>query len=274
MLVGLDCVTNRWEAEADAVSTLAFAFNHLSVLAQDLIQFSSPMLGYLKLPAGFTTGSSIMPQKMNPDFAEVTRAKASVIHGSLTGLLSLSKGMVSGYNRDTQWSKYLAMDAFGESDHAMEVFARALQGVKPDRRMMYAACKQGFMNSVELADMIARDHGVDFRTCYKIVGRAVKDCDEEGELTLAAVQAQIAALGLEIEIGEDQWAALSDPMSIVNMRRSDGSPAIEKLSEAIEQLREQLSAARRSQHERASRIQRALHTLRKIAHEIEAPESV
>lgn len=273
MLVGVDCVTNRWEAEADAVSTLAFAFNHLSTIAQDLIQFSSPMMAYLALPAAFTTGSSIMPQKMNPDFAEVTRAKAAVIQGNLTGLLSLSKGMISGYNRDTQWSKYLVMDAFGEVELAMDVFARVLQEVKPDRRMMYAACKQGFMNAVEIADYIAREFGVEFRRCYKILGRAVKACEDGGELTLDAVHAEMKQQGVEGVIPDEQWALLCDPLSIVNMRRSDGSPAIEKLEEAIVALREQLTAARRSQHERATRIQRALHTLRKVANELETPEN-
>ena len=106
----LDCIVSRWENEAQLAHAFSMLMNRLSVISQDLIILSLPYLKMVRIDDGFVTGSSIMPQKKNPDFAEVIRSKAAFVQGQLQSLLGIQKGALSGYNRDTQWTKYLIMD--------------------------------------------------------------------------------------------------------------------------------------------------------------------
>ena len=121
----LDCIVSRWENEAQLAHTGAMLMNHLSIVSQDLIFLSHPYSRLLQLDDNYVTGSSIMPQKKNPDFAEVIKSKASLAHGFLSSLLGIQKGSLSGYNRDTQVTKYLIMDLIRECEAAPVI----LQGV-------------------------------------------------------------------------------------------------------------------------------------------------
>lgn len=126
----IDAVTTRGEAEAALAFSLAVLLNHLSVIAHDLIYLSSAGIGVVSLPSEYCTGSSIMPQKKNPDVLEAVKAKASVGHGTVTALLSLGKGNISGYNRDTQWSKYLIIDLACEFRNIFDVMSGVISGVR------------------------------------------------------------------------------------------------------------------------------------------------
>jgi argininosuccinate lyase len=125
----IDPITNRWEAEASFAFALCNTLNHLSTIAQDLIYLSSTGIDVITLPKEFCTGSSIMPQKQNPDVLEVIKAKAAVSNGILQSLLELGKGNISGYNRNTQWTKYLIMDLVREFDNLFEVLSGFVEGV-------------------------------------------------------------------------------------------------------------------------------------------------
>jgi argininosuccinate lyase len=128
----IDTVTTRWEAESSLASNLAVLLNHLSTMSQDIIYLSSAGINIISIPKEYCTGSSLMPQKNNPDVLEVIKAKASVSHGILTSLLSLGRGNISGYNRDTQWTKYLIIDLVMEFENLFEVLSGLVKGIKID----------------------------------------------------------------------------------------------------------------------------------------------
>lgn len=216
----LDCITNRWEMEADATSAVAFALTHLSIVAQDLILLSSPQHGILRVADRYTTGSSIMPQKRNPDFAEVTRAKAAVIHNLSASLFGIARGLLSGYNRDTQWTKYLAMDALDEAAGAPEVFSGVFETIRVDRTRARQSATDNFVNAVDIADNLARKGNLPFRTCYEIVSTAVKNSEALGKIDRTELDRLIADAGFTSGIGD-----ISDPAQIAEAKGHAGGPA-------------------------------------------------
>jgi len=183
----LDCVSSRGEAETQAVFALSLLLNRLSGIGQDLILLSSPPRRWLRLDDQFVTGSSIMPQKRNPDFAEVTRAKASAVAGILAGLLGIGRSAPAGYNRDSQWTKYLVMDAFAEIEGAPAIFQGVFESMAVDARRMREACAEGYMNAAEVAEALAARTRLPFRDCYRVVAEAVAACESAGTLRREAL---------------------------------------------------------------------------------------
>jgi argininosuccinate lyase len=248
----LDCVTSRWELEADLGQAAAFVTTHLSQIGQDLIAFTTPPGDLLRLDDRFTTGSSIMPQKRNPDFAEVTRARAAAVSGLCHTLLEVARGARSGYNRDTQWTKSWIMDLMDEVGEAPRVFAAAIASVtfnEPVRRAMIA---KGFMNAVDVADHLARTRGVAFRQCYGLVAEAVRLSADKGTLDFGVVQSLLERERLGPALSEQEIAALSEPARCVALRRHQGAPS----PEAVETSRVTLTQAHRAQSQ-ALRADRA-----------------
>ncbi|MBM3333612.1 hypothetical protein FJY63_03025, partial [Candidatus Sumerlaeota bacterium] len=221
----LDCMSSRGEMEARCVADLAFAANHLSLLAQDLVMWSMPWIGFITFDDRHVTGSSIMPQKRNPDFAEATRAKAAVVHGMLQSLLALNKGLVSGYNRDAQWSKFLVMDAFEELQDAPLIVSEVLDSLTVHAARMAEATRHDFLVAVDLADLIARKAGVPFRKSYEIVAQLVRECEREGQFTLSKVGRALAIHGLEGKISTAEVSAAIEPAGAVKARWTLGGPS-------------------------------------------------
>jgi argininosuccinate lyase len=176
-------------------------------MAQDMILLSMPYYGMLAIPDRFVTGSSIMPQKRNPDFAELIRGRAALCHGLLAALLGVQKGSMSGYNRDFQLSKYAAMDAFRECGEAPLLLGEVVAGMAFRHAEMRAKALQGFMNSADVADLLARRHGLSFRDCYDLLSLAVKHCEEQGELTLAGLERAAAESGIPLRLTEAEVRA-------------------------------------------------------------------
>jgi argininosuccinate lyase len=108
--------------------------NHLSTISQDFIFMSSAGINVIELPAEYCTGSSIMPQKRNPDVLEAIKAKASILHGITSSIISIGKGNISGYNRDTQWTKYLVIDAILEFEDSPSILSGVIKRVKINER--------------------------------------------------------------------------------------------------------------------------------------------
>ena len=138
----LDPITNRGETETAFVFTCALMMKHFSQIAQTLILWSMPQFGYISLPDGFCTGSSIMPHKKNPDVLEVIKAKAAILYGALQSLLAINSGNFIGYNRDTQWTKYLVMDAIDEGFPAIKVLKELLGALSINEHILVKACKE------------------------------------------------------------------------------------------------------------------------------------
>ncbi len=232
----LDCITNRWEFETEFTSIIALFMSHLSIISQDLMLFSSPYLKYCSIDPAFTTGSSIMPQKQNPDFAEVTRAKTSVISGHLQSLFGIAKGINSGYNRDTQWVKYLLQDVVRETGPAFLLFSKVFHTLQTHPENMLAHCQTGFLNAIEVADHLSREKKLSFRQAYTIVGKSVHLDRKSGSLTLKTVNKVLKEEGTGIILSDDEFKSLSDYQEILKKKNSTGSPGPEEIKTTLRRL--------------------------------------
>ncbi len=178
----IDAVSDR-DYIADAAYASTMVLIHLSQLSEEVVLWSSEALGYIELPDAFSTGSSIMPQKRNPDVAELTRGRAALAIGDLAGLLAILKGLPLAYNRDLQEDKSALFRTLSLSARACEVFAEMLPALKFRTERLAAGFHEGFAGATDLAEFLVRK-GVPFREAHGIVGRLVRDLSDSGR-TLA-----------------------------------------------------------------------------------------
>jgi argininosuccinate lyase len=175
----LDATSDR-----DFVGELTFACSlaqvHLSRLAEDLVIYSSPGFGFVELADAYSTGSSLMPQKKNPDSLELIRGKAARSIGKLTGALALLKGLPLAYNRDLQEDKAALFDTVDTARQSLEIGARVIRTLRIHPERMRAATAQGFLTSTDLAEELVR-RGVPFGTAHEQVGKLVKACVEKSK---------------------------------------------------------------------------------------------
>ncbi|MFC1601581.1 argininosuccinate lyase [Candidatus Sumerlaeota bacterium] len=257
----LDCITNRWEMEAQLVTAAAFLLTHLSTMAQDMIHMSSAGLRFIRLPDEFVTGSSIMPQKRNPDFAEVTRAKAALVHGSLQSLFGIAKGSLSGYNRDSQWTKYIAMDVIDEIRDAPHVFREIVSRLEIFPERMSEEAERNFINAIDLADYLAADCQLPFRKAYEIVAELVRENEADGRFTYDKCRQILKQHDVPFELSEKRWEQQLSLERLLNRRKSFGGPAPSAVRDCIDNLRKDLSEMRRWTHRQVERIDQARRNL-------------
>jgi argininosuccinate lyase len=228
----LDAVSDR-DFAIEFVSACALIMTHLSRMAEELILWASPILGYIELPDRFCTGSSIMPQKKNPDVAELVRGKGARVHGHLAALLLLMKGQPLAYNRDNQEDKEPLFDTIDTVRDSLRAFADMVPAMRVHAARFYEAAKRGFSTATDLADYLVRK-GVPFRDAHEIVGKAVRYGVEQGkdlsDMELAELQ-QFSA-----SIGEDVFAVLTLEGSVAARDHLGGT--------APAQVRAQIAAAR------------------------------
>ena len=146
---------------------------HLSRFSEELVLWTSAQFQFIDLPDRFCTGSSIMPQKKNPDVPELVRGKSGRVFGALTGLLTLMKGQPLAYNKDNQEDKEPLFDAADTLRDSLRAFADMVPAIRPRREIMREAARRGFSTATDLADYLVRK-GLPFRDCHEIVGHAVK----------------------------------------------------------------------------------------------------
>jgi argininosuccinate lyase len=170
----MDAVSDR-DFAVEFLSAAAIVGMHLSRFAEDLVLWASQEFGFVELPDAFATGSSIMPQKKNPDVAELVRGKTGRLYGNLLNLLTVLKGLPLTYNRDLQEDKQPVFDSVDTLQAALAVFTAMLPQLRVRRERMQAASTAGFTLATELADYLSTK-GVPFRTAHGIVGRIVRDC--------------------------------------------------------------------------------------------------
>jgi argininosuccinate lyase len=231
----LDAVSDR-DYQVEFVAAASLAMVHLSRLAEDLIVYSSPEFGLLELSDAVTTGSSIMPQKKNPDSLELIRGKSARVVGNLTGLLSLLKGLPLAYNKDLQEDKELVFDSLDTLIDCLSVAQVVVRTLKVNRAAASAAVEEGFLNATDLADYLVRK-GMPFRKAHELVGRIVLQCESQKlELQQLSLEQYQAFSSL---IGEDVYAALSLQGSI-NARSVVGGTATARVTEALEQAEKSL----------------------------------
>jgi argininosuccinate lyase len=187
----LDAVADR-DFVLEALSACAITAVHLSRFAEEIVLWTSPLVGLLKLSDAFTTGSSMMPQKRNPDAAELVRARAGRIVGALTSLLMVMKGLPLAYQKDMQEDKEGAIDAFGVLLLSINAMAGMVRDMEPDVPRMRQAAGEGYATATDLADWLTRTLALPFREAHHMTGRIVAAASEAGmpldKLPLAAMQ--------------------------------------------------------------------------------------
>jgi argininosuccinate lyase len=170
----LDAVGDR-DGAAEFLAAAAIAAVHLSRLGEELVLWASEEFGFVKLPDAFATGSSMMPQKKNPDVAELVRGKTGRIVGGLVGLLTTLKGLPLAYNRDLQEDKAPLFDAAATLGESLDVLAAMLPALRFETTRM-AAAADGLLLATDVADLLVEEQGVPFRKAHEIVGRLVRHC--------------------------------------------------------------------------------------------------
>jgi argininosuccinate lyase len=192
MANSLDAVADR-DFVLETLSACAICAVHLSRFAEEIVIWSSPLIGLIRLSDKFTTGSSMMPQKRNPDAAELVRAKTGRIMGSLTGLMMVIKGLPLAYQKDLQEDKEGAIDAVGALSLSLTAMTGMVRDLEPDVTAMRSAAGKGYSTATDLADWLTRELKLPFREAHHITGRIVATAAEEDvaldQLPLKAMQA-------------------------------------------------------------------------------------
>ncbi len=170
----IDSVADR-DFCVELTSAFAILMMHLSRFAEEVILWQSWEFKFIDLDDSYTTGSSIMPQKKNPDMAELVRGKTGRVYGDLMGILTVLKGLPLAYNKDMQEDKEGIFDALDTVIACLEVFAPMIATMKVNKEVTYAAAQKGFINATDLADYLTKK-GMPFRSAYKIVGQIVAEC--------------------------------------------------------------------------------------------------
>jgi argininosuccinate lyase len=233
----LDSVSSR-DFALEAMSAAAICATHLSRLAEELVLWTSPGFGFVKLSDAFTTGSSIMPQKRNPDAAELIRAKVGRIVGALTSLTIVMKGLPLAYGKDMQEDKAPTFEAFDALELALAAMTGMIEDLEPERKRMAAAAAQGFSTATDMADWLVRRLGLPFREAHHVTGRAVARAEALGcdlaALPLAALQALDGGFDAEI------YSVLSVAASVAS-RDSYGGTAPSQVRAQVEQWKARLA---------------------------------
>ena len=242
-LLGFDApATNSLDAVSDRDFVIEFCaaaaliMMHLSRFSEELILWSSAQFSFIELPDRFCTGSSIMPQKKNPDVPELVRGKSGRVTGHLVSLLMLMKGQPLAYNKDNQEDKEPLFDTVDTLAGSLRVFADMMPAIQLRHDNMRTAARQGFSTATDLADYLVRK-GIAFRDAHEIVGRAVRygvDNDKDlADMTLAELQA------FSDVIGDDVFAVLTLDGSIA-ARNHAGGTAPDQVRAAAIHARERL----------------------------------
>lgn len=230
----MDAVSDR-DFIAEFLAAASIIMVHLSRLSEEIVLWSGPEFGFIELDDAFTTGSSIMPQKKNPDVAELVRGKTGRVFGDLVAILTLQKGLPLSYNRDLQEDKEPLFDAVDTVKAALSIYSEMLRTAQFRTGRMSAAARGDFSTATDLADHLVRK-GIPFRKAHELVGKLVAKCIKEGR-----VLEDLSADDLRTEIPEADAKALTlltpeASAAARNVPGGTGTAAVEEEIRAAERL--------------------------------------
>jgi len=232
----IDAVSDR-DFVAEFLFCCALAMMHLSRLCEEFIIWSAPEFGFLHLPPEFCTGSSIMPQKANPDVLELIRGKTGRVYGALITILTVLKGLPLSYNRDLQEDKEPLFDTCDTVKSSLQVMVGLIDNIEIDQGRMKAAAAEGYTNATDLADYLV-SKGIPFREAHQITGKAVLYAEEKGVPLVALSLDDLRTFSPTFE--EDVFAYIRTEDS-VDHRQSLGGTARQRVAEQIKKAQEELS---------------------------------
>ncbi|HZK92168.1 MAG TPA: argininosuccinate lyase [Stellaceae bacterium] len=230
----LDAVSDR-DFAIEFLAAVALAGTHLSRLAEEIVIWASEPYGFIALSDAFTTGSSIMPQKRNPDAAELVRAKTGRLNGSLVALLTVMKGLPLAYQKDMQEDKVPVFEAADALELCLAAMAGMVCDMRPDRERLREAAARGYSTATDLADWLVRALGMPFRRAHHVTGAIVKRAEALGRLLADLPLAEMQAI--EPSITEAVYAVLDIDHSVAS-RASYGGTAPDRVRAAIAAARQ------------------------------------
>ena len=233
----LDSVASR-DFALEALAAASIAATHLSRLAEEIVLWMTPQFGFIKLSDAFTTGSSIMPQKKNPDAAELARAKVGRVLAGFTSLTVVMKGLPLTYSKDMQEDKVPTFEAFDSLELALLAMAGMVSDLEPNTERMAAAAGSGYSTATDLADWLVRELNLPFRQAHHLTGAAVKRAEQLGvdlpELSLVELKA------LDPRITDGVYSVLT-PAASAASRQSYGGTAPDQVRRQIARWKEVLA---------------------------------
>ena len=268
----IDPIASRWEPEADLGQLLAILLAHLSSMAQTFILLSTQEFNVLKLHPRFCSGSSIMPQKVNPDTLEVIKAKATEVTSRLQALLTLGRASLTGYNREQQWTKYLIMETCLESLPAVSIMTRIVaHSCRPQRAnpwlqrdvgidtvRLQAMAGTGFAGATELLEQMVSHTGIEFRRLKRVMEHAVALSLQQGAtdtITHAALSQACLEEGLAVTLDAATVQHLQEPTTILATKRVTGGPGPQALAVELTQLATFVAAQSQTWQTRSNALQ-------------------
>lgn len=235
----MDAVSDR-DYLIEFCSAASITMMHLSRLCEELVLWSSSEFGFIEISDAFTTGSSIMPQKKNPDAAELIRGKTGRVYGDLVRLLTLMKGLPLTYNRDMQEDKEAVFDASDTVQLSLAVVARMMGEIAVDKDRALNAAREGFMEATDLADALVR-RGMPFREAHGVVGRLVVYCVKNGKRLTDLTLDEFRVFS---ELFDEAVVAGLEPSAIIGCRNVPGGTARRQVAIALKQAEKKLKASK------------------------------
>ena len=233
----LDAVADR-DFAIETVSALALVMMHLSRLCEELILWSSPEFGWVEMGDNVTTGSSIMPQKKNPDVAELVRGKAGRVYGDLLALLTIMKGLPLAYNKDMQEDKEALFDALDTAHVCLSVMNILLSNTSFQTERMAASLRGDFSTATDLADYLVRQ-GLPFRQAHEVIGKIVGDCVRTGRVLEDLTRDDLVAAS--VLFADADPAALVSPRGSADARNAYGGTGRGAVEAQLDRARRRLA---------------------------------
>ncbi len=238
-LNSMDSVSDR-DYLIELLSALSTIMMHLSRFSEEIIIWNTNEYRFVEIDDAYSTGSSIMPQKKNPDIAELVRGKTGRVYGALISLLTTMKGLPLAYNKDMQEDKELTFDAFDTVKGCLALFTGMLDTMKFHKNEMAASARNGFTNATDAADYLV-NHGVPFRDAHGVIGRLVLYCIEQGKAIEELSLSELKEISPVFE--EDVFEAISMD-TCVNKRLTLGAPGEKAMEQVIAKNKEWLEKHR------------------------------
>lgn len=259
----LDAINSRNEFEVEVLGVLSLLAAKIGKLAGELVLFSGSEFGFIELSDEHATGSSIMPQKKNPDALEIMRARAARVLGNFVAALAIEKETISGYNSDFQEVKPLLFESLELVKTSLELLPEIIGEMKFDEERMLEACEENFACATDLADLLARKGGVPFRKSHEIVGGIVKECIAKKK-TLKDVTAKQVKEKARVDVSDKELREAVDVAKSVKAR--ENGPAPENVKKIIAELKREAGEQEKNLKERRKKIGEAREKLKgKIA---------
>ncbi|GIO57099.1 argininosuccinate lyase [Paenibacillus cellulositrophicus] len=224
----LDAVSDR-DFIVEFLSHASIIMMHLSRLSEELVLWSSTEFNFIELDDAFCTGSSIMPQKKNPDVPELVRGKTGRVYGNLMGLLTVLKSLPLAYNKDMQEDKEGMFDTVATLEGALQLFAPMIATMKVNKSRMREAVNQDFSNATDIADFLV-GKGLPFRQAHEVIGKTVLYCIQQGKYLLDLTMEEFQQFS---PLFDDTIYEVLRPETVVNARNVYGGTATDQVAEAI-----------------------------------------